>query len=164
MRGKKMNLTQIQAVEYIIHDINPNQKLVVDYNGRLLTADFLDYFDSSVNIGYTGQKEPFEKMNNTYFIHYVLGLYEITSSEFEPNQVRVDGRNYTMNNISADLLRDLILGVQTAFEEHKDKKPFLNHPQNVNFLDTNIWLPFYLFPEDASLTIVSIIDNPTTKN
>lgn len=166
-----MNLKEIQAVEFIISRMNHDQRLVVEYNGKLLSADFLSYIKSEEEI-YTLTTET----NNHYYLEERSSFNYFANSIFYNNVskdthnfyfVNLEGNRYSISGhqlINLGVFKDVLAHVKKYSKkfEYKQRKEVNITPRNVEFIGTNEVLPFYLFPEDAEFTPVSIVDRELT--
>lgn len=163
-----MNLKQIQAVEFIISRMNHGKRLVVEYNGKLLSADFLAYFKQSEDSIYALVNDDNkyavleDSSSDMFYAHTSLYNYKY-SDAFDGTFVRLGGHQYKLSNnesVNFQTLKDVLAHVKQSSKklEYTQGKEVNITPRNVEFIGTNKVLPFYLFPKDAEFTPVSILD------
>ena len=168
-----MNLKQIQAVEFIISRMNHDKRLVVEYKGKLLSADFLAYFNPYGENIYAHADEnkdflPLEEVSS-YDFYANNALYSFTYKDnFSDDKfVHLGENKYKLTengNITPQTLKDVVQHVMEYDKnpENLERKIANVTPRNVEFFDTNKTLPFYLFPEDAEFIPKALVERKLT--
>lgn len=169
-----MNLKQIQAVEFILFKINPNKRLVVEYKDQLLSADFLAYskpYSDTITI-YALADESNSKLldsenSNMFYAHNSLYDYTRSDDFTDDTFIKLGNKNYKLSEnrtVTPQTLKDTVQHVLKYDKDPKSSEKIMANvtPSHVQFLNTNTELPFYLFPEEAEFTIVSLIDRKLT--
>ena len=165
----------MQCLEFIISRMNRNKKLVVNYEGQLISLNFLKYVDYENDLcAITDENEDtsYDFLESAsaqnYWAHSVL--YEnIIKSDFNPNYIKIAGKKYTVDNqqvIDGFDFKNIVKFVEKKKNsaEYRLKKEVNVTPRNVEFIGTNVTLPFYVFPSEAEFTPVSLIDKKSKVN
>lgn len=169
-----MNIKQIQALEFIISRMNHDKRLVVEYKEQLLSIDFLAYevFDGDDEIyAITNEtkKDSFLEYSESsnYWASYIF--YEgVGEDNFGQSFVTLGPKKYTIGNhqiLDALAFKNAVEYIQNNSKgaEYRLKKQVDVTPRNVEFIGTNVKLPFYIFPEDADFKPVSLVDRKIQK-
>lgn len=160
-----MKLKELQALEYFIFGVNQNKKLVVSYNGKLVSANFLSYgkhegmsAETFVKKDYTDNLSSLTVSDTDFFapasIEKILRTNQIGDWIAD-----IDGVRFTLNaekEIGGQLLSTIAHHIENF--QGDDLKVLDTIPNDVNFLETGVHLPYYLFSENDDFTLVSVID------
>lgn len=157
-----MNLSDVQTVYYLLHrmqhklDVEKKVdfELIVDYNGQLITAEFLTLNKNKSAI----IKESFD---------YDFDVEETIINTGFPNKAALEWDKIQYDSfISTDkvfkrpdlLLQNLLNFIATLEKTEADNMPITNVISNVNYLATNTWLDFAVL-DDTTYKIISLVVN-----
>lgn len=142
-----MNLSQVQNIQYLFYNLysDSSKKLVVKYNGELITANFfnigkyyepvlLNVEDESRNIAFRDQ---FKNLRQVFLAS--LSTYETTRNFLEKNQELI--------------LVKIIELIKTKSYDIQE-----NIIYDVHFLNNDMKYDFYLVSDADSFEVVSLTD------
>lgn len=157
-----MNLSEVQTVYYLLHRMQHKLdvekkidfELVVDYNGQLITAEFLTLNKNKSAI----IKEKFT---------YDFDVDEIIINTGFPNKAALEWDKLQYDSfISTDkvfkrpdlLLQNLLTFISSLEKSEEDNIPITNVITNVNYLASNTWLDFAIL-DNTSYKVISLVVN-----
>lgn len=156
-----MNLKQIQALEYLLLKLDPAKKLMVSYQGRILSASFLNYFNNkneSILIDEKTYAHIFDEQDKQYFVTNVKKELMEQQESNSGSTFCIDGLRFDLDNgVTPSLFNELCIYIENKSERYTSTKKFETIVRNVTFFETGKLLPFYLFPDDAEFTPVSLV-------
>ncbi len=155
----KLKLKELQALDAMLHAYSISKKksykIVIKMDSKIISAKFLHFMDTyeypvEFDINFSGESRP-RYINNqdSYLFSNCLKLF------YNRLDIRHDLLNRYENHpdlLINELLNIIIMNKENTFDDYMTDKIY-----KIHFLESNLYLDFYIVNPDEEFELVSLI-------